>query len=123
MNSLFFWLAGALSAVWFAVHLFVGGRQIAQPLLQATALDPLVRNTQYLCWHFTSVAIAAMAGFFFWGAYAGVSAFAVAGTVLASGFFVVGVGLVFGMKENHLTLPQGWLFVPVTVLGLVGLIS
>ena len=123
MNSLFFWLAGALSAVWFSVHLFVGGRQVAQPLLQATALDPLVRNTQYLCWHFTSVAIATMAGFFLWGAHTGVSAYAVAGTVLALGFVVVGVGLVLGMKENHLKLPQGWLFLPVAVLGFFGLFS
>ncbi len=122
MSSLYFWVAGALSAVWFAVHLFVGGREIARPLLLATALDPVVRHTQYLCWHFTSVTIATIAGFFFWSAYSGVSAFAAAGTVLALGFVVVGVGLVLGLKESHLKLPQGWLFLPVAGLGLYGLL-
>lgn len=123
MSSLSFVLAGALSAVWFVVHFFIGGREIARPLMHSAAIDTLVRHTQYLCWHFTSFTIAAIAGFFFWSAYSGVSAFAAAGTVLASGFVLVGVGLVFGLRERHLTLPQGWLFLPVAGLGLYGLLQ
>ena len=122
MGSLYFWLAGASSAVWFAVHFFIGGRDIARPLMQARAIDPVVRHTQYLCWHFTSVTIATMAGFFFWSAYSEISAFAAAATVLALGFVVVGVGLVIGLKESHFKLPQGWLFLPVAGLGLFGLL-
>ncbi len=123
MNTLYFSAAGALAAIWLIVHLFLGGRQIAGPFMNATALDPIIRHMQYLCWHFTSVAIACMAAFFAWTVLSGDPALATAGTVLASGFFLVGVGLVVLMKENHFTLPQGWLFLPVAVLGILGHIA
>ena len=120
MINLMFGAAGALAALWFVVHLFIGGRQIAHPLLEAQTLNPLVRHTQYLCWHFTTVAIAGMAIFFGIAAMTGTTAFATSATVLAGGFFVVGVGLVVSLSESHARLPQGWLFLPVAALGLVG---
>lgn len=122
MNTVFFALAGGLAAIWLAIHLFVGGRQIARPLVHATALDPIVRHTQYLCWHFTSVAIASMSAFFVWAAMSGDLIIATAGTTLAAGFFFVGVGLVAWLKEDHAKLPQGWLFLPVALLGFAGLL-
>lgn len=109
--------AAALSALWLIVHLAVGGRQVAVPLLATANLDPLVRDVLYLCWHFTSFGIASMAGFFLWGAVASDSAFTLVGTVLAAGFAVTGIALVHLRGANHLALPQGWLFVPVAVLG------
>lgn len=123
MNSLFFASAGGLAAIWLTVHLFLGGREIARPLIHATALDPLVRHTQYLCWHFTSVAIACMSAFFVWAAVSGDQIIAIAGIALALGFFVVGVGLVMSMQEDHRKLPQGWLFLPVALLGILGLVA
>lgn len=122
MESILFGSAGALAAIWLAVHTFVGGRQIARPLLEATELPPVVRHTQYLCWHFTTVAIAAMAAFFLLAATTGLTAYATSATVLALGFLVVGVGLVFSLGEAHARLPQGWLFLPVAGLGLAGLL-
>ena len=123
MTAPFFWAAGALSAIWLLVHCIVSGRQIAQPLVEATSLDPIVRHTQYLCWHFTSVGIAAMAGFFLWAAASQAPAFAISATLLAAGFFVVGVALVWRSGGSHLQLPQGWLFLPVAILGLAGLLT
>jgi hypothetical protein len=120
MSDLIFGAAGAVAALWFAVHLIVGGRQIARPLVQAQTLEPVVRHTQYLCWHFTTVAIAAMALFFGIAAVTGIVAFATSATLLAAGFFVVGVGLVMALGESHARLPQGWLFLPVAALGLLG---
>lgn len=120
MNDVFFWGAGGFAALWCLVHLFLGGREIARPLLSAGSLAPTVRHTQYLCWHFTSVTIAVMAGLFFAAAQSGVTALATAGTLLAAGFFVTGVGLVWGLGESHLRLPQGWLFLPVAGLGIAG---
>lgn len=116
-----FLLAAALSGVWLFVHLLLGGREIATPLRAAPDLAPVVRDTQYLCWHFTSVGIAAMASFFAAAAWVGDTAFAVAATVLAAGFAVTGIGLVIGIGQSHARLPQGWLFVPVTLLGAAGL--
>lgn len=116
-----FVLAAALSAAWLVVHIVVGGRQIARPL-RASALDPVVRDTQYLCWHFTSVAICGMAVFFALAAVSGIAAYAVAGVGLAAGFCVCGVGLVIAMRQRHADLPQGWLFLPVALLGLWGIL-
>ena len=123
METVLFVSAGSLAAVWFGVHTFVGGRQIATPLVEATALPSVVRHTQYLCWHFTTVAIAAMAAFFGLAALTGVTAYAVSATILAAGFFAVGVGLVVALGEAHSRLPQGWLFLPVATLGLAGLFA
>ncbi len=120
MTELIFAAAGGLAAIWLVVHIVLGGREIARPLLQATALDAQVRHTQYLCWHFTTVAIACMALFFSVAAFSGITAYATSATLLAVGFFGVGVGLVVAMGENHARLPQGWLFLPVAALGLAG---
>lgn len=121
-----FWMftaAGMLAAFWLCVHLIAGGRDIAAPLLAAPDLAEDVRETQYLCWHFTSVAIASMAGFFLWAALAADPAYAVAGLVLSGGFAIVGIGLVVARRGKHLVTPQGWLFVPVAALGLAGLLG
>jgi len=120
MADLVFGAAGAFAALWFAIHLFVGGQQIARPLVETQALKPVVRHTQYLCWHFTTVAIAGMAIFFCMAPVTGTIAFATSATLLAGGFFVVGVGLVISLGESHARLPQGWLFLPVAALGLLG---
>jgi hypothetical protein len=118
----YFWAAAGVATLWFSVHLFAGGREVARPLLAASDLAPVARDTQYLCWHFTSLAIACMAGFFAWAAASGETAFAVAGTILAAGFVLVGVSLVIGIQGRHIDLPQGWLFLPVAALGIAGLI-
>lgn len=122
MSDTYFLTAAGLSALWFGVHLVLGGRDIAKPLLAATDLTPVVRDTQYLCWHFTSVAIAAMAGFFLWAGITGENAFAVSGTLLAAGFFLTGTLLTALIGARFKDLPQGWLFLPVAGLGLAGLI-
>ncbi|MEL6683167.1 MAG: hypothetical protein AAFQ09_11055 [Pseudomonadota bacterium] len=121
MNDLFFLLAGAVALVWLSVHLFLGGKQIASPILKAPDLDPIVRDTQYLCWHFTSVAIAAMAVLNLCAVIVAERAYAAAAFGLATGFFIVGVGLVVQLRGRHSDLPQGWLFLPVAMLGALGL--
>ncbi len=123
MSFWFFMGAGTLSAIWLVVHLTAGGRDIARPILHSTDLAEVVRETQYLCWHFTSVSIACMAGFFISAAAADDHSLAIAGVALAGGFSISGIGLVALRKGNHFRLPQGWLFVPVVSLGLAGLFS
>ncbi len=123
MQNTLFLAAGALAALWIVVHTFVGGRQIARPLLAATELASVVRHTQYLCWHLTTLSIAFIAAFFAAAVVTGVAAYATAATVLALGFFVVGIGIVIALGEAHARLPQGWLFLPVAALGLAGLVQ
>ncbi|PTX55457.1 hypothetical protein C8N43_0094 [Litoreibacter ponti] len=121
MDHIVFGAAGGIAAIWLIVHVFVGGREIARPFVAATELAPVVKHTQYLCWHFTTVAIACMAAFFGIASMTGLAAYAVAATALALGFCVVGIGLVAVLGEAHTRLPQGWLFLPVAGLGLAGL--
>ncbi len=121
MNDILILAAGGLAFVWLGLHLFAGGRQIMTPVLAAPDLDPIIRETQYLCWHFVSVTIALMAGFNLWAVIAADRSFAVAALVLAAGFAAVGIYLVMRLGSRHLDLPQGWLFVPVAVLGAFGL--
>ncbi|MEL6582528.1 MAG: hypothetical protein AAFQ36_01730 [Pseudomonadota bacterium] len=117
-----FSLAAALSLLWFGVHLFMGGRDVAAPL-RASDLDPVVRDTSYLCWHLTSCSLLLIAVFFGLAAFAGEPAYAVAGTLLSTGFAVVGIAMTPLIKQSYAQLPQGWLFVPVTGLGLWALVS
>ncbi len=123
MQSLYFYAAGAISGVWLLVHLFLGGREVARPLLASVELDPMVRDVQYLCWHFTSVGIAGIALFYVLAAMSETVSYAVAGTVLAAGFTVTGVGLVIKQKAAHLKVPQGCLFLPVALFGVLGLLA
>lgn len=111
--------ASLLSFVWFLVHLFVGGKQVARPLLDSD-LDPMVLQTQYLCWHLTSATIAIMALFFAMAVWLATPAYGVAGLILAGGFVLVGVGVVPLRGWSFKTVPQGWLFVPVVALAAFG---
>lgn len=123
MGFWFFLAAGLLSAGWLVLHLTAGEREIAKPLLQSRELSAVVRETQYLCWHFTSWSIAAMAGFFFSSAATQNAAFAIAGVFLSAGFALIGISLVVLRKARHIEVPQGWLFVPVALLGVAGLFA
>lgn len=115
--------AAVLAFIWFQVHLFIGGKEIAAPLLAARDLDPLARNVQYICWHFTSVTIALMTVFFVLAYATGAHAYAICGVLLAAGFALIGIGLVIKLGISHTKHPQGWLFVPVALLGLGGLMA
>lgn len=112
--------AALISFAWFLVHLFVGGKQVARPLLTSNQAD-LVLQTLYLCWHFTSAAIASMAILFALAAWSANTAYGVAGLILAAGFVLVGVSLVPLLGWRYAVVPQGWLFVPVAALALFGL--
>ncbi len=117
-----FGIALSLSLAWFFVHLILGGRQIAAPLRQSTELHPVVRDTQYLCWHLTSAGIAVLAALFALAILLGDPAYAVAATLLAASFTAVGVLIVPPIGQTFRNMPQGWLFLPVTLLGLWGLL-
>ncbi len=122
MNTIALLGAAGLSAVWAGVHLFVGEAQVARPLRRADGLTPLARDTAWLCWHFVSITLVLMAALFFLGAMVSVH-YAVAGVLLAGGFVGIGVLLVPVIGQNFRTLPQGWLFVPVVALGLMGVLG
>lgn len=112
-----FSFAAAMSALWFVVHLIWGGQGVATPLMADRNLPAVVRDTSYLCWHFVSVTLALMAAFFVIAAFSNQPGMGLAATMLAAGFTVVGVALPLFIGQKWSILPQGWLFLPITVLG------
>lgn len=121
MGHWFFFAAGGLAALWGAVHVVAGGRDILVPALGPSGLPPVVRDTLYVCWHFTTAAIALMALLFVWSGLSSDLTGAWFGTALALAFAAIGIGLVRRQRGRYRDLPQGWLFVPVALLGGLGL--
>lgn len=122
MDQILFISASCLALLWLIVHLIAGGRQIIAPAWQVDALPPVVRNTLYLCWHFTSLAIFATAAVFGLAALGHDQVFAMVGIGLAAGFAVIGIGMQIALRDSFFDLPQGWLFLPVALLGIAGLV-
>lgn len=123
MTQFLFLSAGLLAFTWLLVHLFAGGRTVVSPAFATETLDPIVRDTLYICWHFTSVGIFAMAALFLAASAGGAATLAMVGTGLAAGFFAAGILVQMVVKQPFKHLPQGWLFLPVTLLGIGGLIA
>lgn len=102
------------------IHVFVGGRLIAEPLL-ASDLTALPRLTLYLCWHGVTVILAGMAllvaDALFWRRRAD-SAFLVAG--LAAAFVLIGWTIILRFGIAPLTLPQWIVFAPMSVTAVLG---
>ena len=121
--NLFFAAAGVLSACIFLLHTFVGGTQIARPLLEVEGLKDGPKYTQYYCWHLVTIVLFALAAAFIISAvYAQASELALLSSVLALAFAVLGIALAPAVKQSYRVLPQGWLFAPVAVLGFLGII-
>ncbi len=102
------------------IHVFIGGRLIAEPLL-ASDLETLPRLTLYLCWHGVTVILAGMAllcaDALFWRRKAD-SAYAVAGLALA--FTLIGWLLIVRFDVAPLTLPQWIVFAPMSATAFLG---
>jgi len=121
MNTLLLAAAVASLAV-AAVHVIVGGRVIAAPLLRADGLRPVPRFTNYYCWHMVSIVLLAMAGCYAWaGMDAGAVELAVLATGLALAFMAWGLGLILWKRQRTRHMPQWLMFAAVSGLGLAGL--
>jgi hypothetical protein len=119
-GQILFGIAGGISSLWLVVHIFLGGKDVERPL-RASALDPILRDTLHVCWHCVTATVAIMAALFLFSVASARSDFAMAGTALAWGYTMVGVGLVPAVGASYRDLPQGWLFLPIALLGTAGL--
>ena len=94
------------------IHLILGGRDIAKPLLEADHPSPVVIFTHYYCWHIVSMTLFALAAAFGFAAFAAdaliLARFA---TLLTIGFCIWGFALVLWKKQSHAQMPQWILFV------------
>lgn len=123
MNA-YFAIAAVFSMFVTGLHFFLGGKRIARPLLDTKTLPNDVRCVQYFCWHITTLSLLLQAILF--GIAAGYPAemsLAIVATAFAGSIAVLGISMPPVLKIGYKTMPQGWLFVPVTALGLAGILA
>ncbi|MEL7463185.1 MAG: hypothetical protein AAFN79_03920 [Pseudomonadota bacterium] len=114
--------AAALSAVTAAIHAFVGGPEIARPLLQAE-MARVPKLTTYYCWHIVTITLIAMTlGFAVAAAHPDAATGAITWTLIAAAFALWSVALFIWKRMPPFALPQWALFTPIAGLGLWGLL-
>ena len=121
--NLWLWASAAAAFFTLLIHLILGGREIARPLLAARGLADVPKYTMYYCWHLVSLMIFAMAAMLahvaFWG---GPVELAWAGLALAAGSMAWSFVMIAALRLRPLWhYPQGWLFALVVALALPGL--
>jgi hypothetical protein len=120
MNT-FLALAAGLSALTCLIHTFLGGREIAVPLLNAVDLAPVPKYVSYYCWHLVTIALAAISLMFAIAAiYPESWELGWMATFLAASFCILGLVLPPMKKQSYKAMPQGWLFLPIAVFGAAG---
>ncbi|WP_282605012.1 hypothetical protein [Pelagibius sp. Alg239-R121] len=119
------WLAAAAvaSLATALIHILAGGRHIARPLMEAGDLTTVPKHTQYYCWHIVSIVLLAMAGGYAYGSTAPEAmALNVMLTGLAASFALWNIALILWKRLDPKHMIQWALFLPITLLGLAGLI-
>ncbi|MEM8692169.1 MAG: hypothetical protein AAGG57_09805 [Pseudomonadota bacterium] len=121
MLDVYLWIASALSGAWFLVHFFIGGRQVAGPLRASTDLGEMPRAVAWMCWHMVSITLFLLATFFAGAILFDMPGLGWAGVLIAAG--LSGVGLIAApfMSVSYRLMPQGFLFLPIVILGVLGL--
>jgi hypothetical protein len=116
------WTAAALmTLVTAGIHTFVGGAEIARPLLAATDLRTVPKLTSYYCWHLVTIVLFAMAAGFGWSALsADAREIGQACTLLSGAFGVWSLTLIVRSGVSPKILPQWALFLPILVVGAMG---
>jgi len=113
-----FLLPAAVAALIAAIHFFVGGREVARPLLQQDTLPQVVTLTHYFCWHLVTITLVGLAGAFVYASLAPDGRIlAVFATVAAGLFAVWGLALVLWQAQRHRDMPQWMLFAVLAASG------
>jgi hypothetical protein len=117
------WLmaAAALSLATGMIHVVVGGRFIAQPLLRADELRRVPKYTSYYCWHLVTITVLMMSIMFAWAAAGGGRELALLAVVQAAAFTVWNIVLILWQRLSPLHFPQWAPFLLVTISGAIGL--
>ncbi|MEM7644653.1 MAG: hypothetical protein AAF366_19330 [Pseudomonadota bacterium] len=117
------WLLGAglaMALIW-AIHTFLGGRDIARPLVRAD-LEDVVKWTQYYCWHLVTLTLAGLSLALIGGGLdARLTGAAGLAAILTTAFGIYGLILPRRVGLAYAVMPQGFLLLPVGLAGLWGL--
>lgn len=115
-------LAAALAAATALIHLVLGGRHVAAPLLAAERLHAVPKFTMYYCWHLVTIVLAALAlAFGLVATGLGSRDLAIFATGGAALFCLWSLGMIglFRLRIAH--FPQWVLFAAITLSGAIGL--
>ncbi len=122
--NIWYLIAGILAFSVCLLHIFLGGKEAARPLLNTTALNSVAKYTNYYCWHMVSITIAALGIMFICsGLMPQAYPLAYFATILAGLFSVWNLTLYFAKRKEFrvwYALPQWLLFLPIAVFGLIG---
>ena len=122
MNALLL-VAAALSLGIFLLHTFVGGRHVARPLLTAP-MPSQTKHTSYFCWHIVTLVLAALGIMFLYaGLRPGGMDVGWVAVGLTASIAVYGIVMPPSLRLKYSDHPQGWLFVPVALVGAWGCLS
>jgi hypothetical protein len=120
----FLFAAAVASLTTFLAHLFWGGHEVAKPLLNAPDIQEVPKLTTYYCWHIATILFFVMTCAY---VYVALLQFdfplTVAVTGIACACAVLSMGLIVVRKLKPLDYPQWVFFVPITLLGVLGLFS
>ena len=123
MNG-FLFAAAIASLMTFLAHLFWGGRDVAKPLLNAPNIQEVTKLTTYYCWHISTIVFFVMTCAY---AYVALIQFdiplTVAVTSIAGACALLSIGLIVVRKLKPLDYPQWVFFIPITLLGVLGVFS
>ena len=112
------WVAMLMSVTTFFVHVVVGGKFVAAPLLETDALPPASKWLNYYCWHVTSIVIAFIAFAFGWMAMNGSDPAAIiflAG--LTASLAVLSAAVALKGDINPFRFPSTSLFAAISLAG------
>jgi uncharacterized membrane protein YfcA len=120
----FLFIAAVASLATFLAHLFWGGHEIAEPLLNAPEIQDEIKLTTYYCWHISTILFFVMTCAY---GYVALLQFdiplTVAITSIAFACALLSIGLIVVRKLKPLDYPQWMFFIPITLLGVLGLFS
>ena len=119
-----FWFLAAAAVSFFtcALHIVLGGREAARPLLATTDLDHVAKYTNYYCWHLVTIVIASLGTAFAFASRPGAGIdLALFACALSLAFALWSVSMVILHRLHPLKFGQWALFLPIAILGVAGI--
>ena len=106
-------IAAILCLFTWGVHIFLGGPDVAKPLLESQ-MEEGAKYTNYYCWHIVTLVLFVMAvGYGYAAFYEGGLDVAILCTALSIGFTLWSWVLILWSKRTALELPQWTLFLVI----------
>lgn len=121
MNG-WFLAAAAIAVLTCVIHVWLGGREVAQPLLASGGLGKVPKFTNYYCWHLVTIVLAGLAlAFSLVAWHAGSRDLGAFATGCAGLFALWSLAMIRHFRLRPAHFPQWALFIPMAACGALGL--